>query len=490
MKRAFFVIILFILNLNATDTVFVKFDSNIKKFSYAEFSDCGLTEYYKIPRTSFYAVKTADGVKSLKCIRKNSSVKKVFADKPMNISYKNAIPDPYLQNQWHFQNTGQAGIAGNDAKIVEAWEYLEELGLSPGKGIKIGIIDDAFDLHHPDMEGKFLKGLDLLTGTDYPYSFSNEPHGTCVAGIVAAVKDNGIGVAGACPECRIVPVRASDKLGHAENMANAFNYLLDRGVQIISNSWGPSDNSGPVEMPEIIAEIISHARKESRDGLGVIVFFAAGNGNENISDPDTLDGFAASPDTIAVGAINASGVRSSYSDFGADLDILSPSSDIDAGYVWDPFAIDLTLDGIWSIDARWYYGYSQTDYTSSFGGTSSAAPLAAGIAGLMISAYPELTWDEFYEIITLSADKVSPVDAEYDENGFSIYYGFGRINALNALKMLCEKHLCTGGLKEIKEEAFEAYDFDTTDEISVSEFPDDSMLPSIEYDSGCILTVF
>ena len=131
-------------------------------------------------------------------------------------------------------------------------------------------------------------------------------------------------------------------------MANAFNYLLDRNVQIISNSWGPSDNSGPAEMPEIIAEIISFAKDELRNGLGVVVFFAAGNGNESISDPETLDGFAASPDTIAVGAVNASGVRSSYSDFGKDLDIVAPSSDVDAGYVWDPFAIDMTSDGIWT----------------------------------------------------------------------------------------------------------------------------------------------
>ena len=489
MKLVILAILLLSLNIFANDTVFVKFNNNIKKFSPTEFSDCGINDYYKIPRTSFYAVKASDSVKAVECIASNRSVKKVFADKPMNISYKNKI-DPYLQNQWNFQNTGQTGIAGNDAKIIEAWEYLEELELKPGLGIKIGIIDDAFDLHHLDMEGKYLKGLDLLTGTDYPYSHKNEPHGTCVAGIIAAVKDNGIGVAGACPKCKIVPVRASDKLGQAENMANAFNYLLDRNVQIISNSWGPSDNSGPAEMPEIIAEIISFAKDELRNGLGVVVFFAAGNGNESISDPETLDGFAASPDTIAVGAVNASGVRSSYSDFGKDLDIVAPSSDVDAGYVWDPFAIDMTSDGIWTTDARWYYGYNQTDYTSSFGGTSSAAPLAAAVAGLLISAYPDITWNEIYEIITQSADKVSPMDAGYDENGFSIYYGFGRINALNALKMLCEKYECIGGLEEIKEETFEAFDIEIDDDGNITEFPDDTMLPEIKYESGCILTLF
>ena len=156
MKLVILAILLLSLNIFANDTVFVKFNNNIKKFSPTEFSDCGINDYYKIPRTSFYAVKASDSVKAVECIASNRSVKKVFADKPMNISYKNKI-DPYLQNQWNFQNTGQTGIAGNDAKIIEAWEYLEELELKPGLGIKIGIIDDAFDLHHLDMEGKYLK---------------------------------------------------------------------------------------------------------------------------------------------------------------------------------------------------------------------------------------------------------------------------------------------------------------------------------------------
>ncbi|HQI06114.1 MAG TPA: hypothetical protein PL195_12715, partial [bacterium] len=127
MKRVIFAILFLSLYINAADTVFVKFNSDIKKFSALEFSDCGINDYYRIPRTSFYAVKTGDSAKAVKCISQNRSVKKVFADEPMNISYKKAVPDPYLQNQWHFQNTGQTGIAGNDAKIIEAWNYLEEL---------------------------------------------------------------------------------------------------------------------------------------------------------------------------------------------------------------------------------------------------------------------------------------------------------------------------------------------------------------------------
>lgn len=486
MKKIVFAVFLLMFSaVFAEDTVFVQLKDDSRKFLKSDFEKCGITYFYKIERTNFYAVHTDSKEISLDCISQSPLVKKAIPDKKMNIEYKNR--DPFFENQWHLLNTGQRGTEGNDAKVAAAWEYLETLGIEPGKGVKIGIIDDAFDLHHPDMEGKYLKGLDLVDGDDYPYADDNEPHGTCVTGVIAAVKDNGLGVAGACPGCKIVPVRSGTMLGEGENMANAFNFVLDSGVQIISNSWGPADNSGAEDMPEVIKEIVKYAREKERDGLGVVIFFAAGNGNENISAEETFDGYAASEDVIAVGALNAYGNRSNYSDFGKDLDIMSPSSDVDGDYVWNPFAFDTIKDGIWTIDARSWYGYSQSDYTSSFGGTSSASPLAAAVAGLMISAYPKLSRDELYEIITTTADKVSPVDADYDENGFSEKYGYGRINALSALKMLCERHECTGGLPEIVEETYGPEELDM--ESDIGEFPDDSMLPVKTTEKGCSLTV-
>ncbi len=485
MKKLFFISFLLIFStVFAEDTVFVQLKDDARKFLKSDFADCGITYFYKIKRTNFYAVH-CDSKGSSDCFLKSPLVKKAVPDKKINIEYKSS--DPFFANQWHLLNTGQRGIEGNDAKVAAAWDYLESLGIKPGFGVKIGIIDDAFDLHHPDMKGKYLKGLDLVDGDDYPYADENEPHGTCVTGVIAAVKDNELGVAGACPECKIVPVRSGDMLGEGENMANAFNFVLDHGVQIISNSWGPADNGGGEDMPEVIKEIVKYAREKERNGLGVVIFFAAGNGNEDISAEATFDGYAANENVIAVGAMNAYGQRSNYSDFGKDLDIMAPSSDIDGDYVWNPFAFDMIKDGIWTIDARSWYGYSQSDYTGTFGGTSSAAPLAAAVAGLLISAYPELSRDELYEIITKTADKVSPVDAAYDENGFSEKYGYGRINALAALQLLCERHECNGGLPEIEEETYEPEDLEMGSDID--EFPDDSMLPIKTTEKGCALTV-
>ena len=485
MKKLVFTAFLLVFSvIFAEEAVFVQLKDETRKFLKSDFEDCGITYFYKIKRTSFYAVHSDDKDKLLNCLDRSAIVKKAFPDKKINIEYKSA--DPFFENQWHLLTTGQRGTAGNDAKVAAAWEYLEELGISPGKGVKVGIIDDAFDLHHPDMAGKYLKGLDLVDGDDYPYADDNEPHGTCVTGVIAAVKDNGLGVSGACPGCRIVPVRSGSRLGEGENMAKAFNFVLDQGVQIISNSWGPADNGGAEDMPEVIKEIVKYAREKERNGLGTVIFFAAGNGNEDISAEDTFDGYAANEDVIAVGALNAYGNKSSYSDFGKDLDIMAPSSDVDGDYVWNPFAFDTIKDGVWTIDARSWYGYSQSDYTSSFGGTSSASPLAAAVAGLMISAYPELSRDELYEIITKTADKVSGADADYDENGFSEKYGYGRINALAALKMLCERHECSGGLPETEEETYEPEDLEMGSDIDG--FPDDSMLPVKTTEKGCALT--
>ena len=483
MKRLFFAAFLLIFSIiSAEETVFIELKDSSKKFLKTDFKNCGITHFYKIKRTSFYAVHTENKETSLDCFVKSPLVKKVIPDRKMNIRYRSS--DPFFENQWHLLNTGQRGTAGNDAKVAAAWEYLENLGIRPGSGVKIGIIDDAFDLHHPDMEGKYLKGLDLVDGDDYPYADENEPHGTCVTGVIAAVKDNNLGVAGACPECKIVPVRSGDMLGDGENMAKAFNFVLDQGVQIISNSWGPADNGGGEDMPEVIKEIVKYAREKERNGLGVVIFFAAGNGNEDISDEKSFDGYAANENVIAVGAVNAYGKRSNYSDFGKDLDIMAPSSDVDGDYVWNPFAIDTIKDGIWTIDARSYYGYSQSDYTGTFGGTSSASPLAAAVAGLMISAYPELSRDELYEIITKTADKIAPGDADYDENGFSEKYGYGRINALAAVTMLCERHDCKGGLPEIAEETYEPEEL-VPEQSDIDEFPDDSMLPVKTTEKGC-----
>lgn len=130
---------------------------------------------------------------------------------------------------------------------------------------------------------------------------------------------------------------------------------------------------------------------------------------------------AAYPQAIAVGASTSFDCRAAYSQFGSDLDLVVPSS---GGGLTNPV---LTTDRTGSA------GYASGNYSSDFGGTSAAAPLAAGIAGLVLSRNPGLPATDVREILEQSAAKISPGFAAYDGNGHSDRYGFGRIDAQKAL---------------------------------------------------------
>jgi subtilisin family serine protease len=131
---------------------------------------------------------------------------------------------------------------------------------------------------------------------------------------------------------------------------------------------------------------------------------------KGLSFPASYDG------SIAVGASNDLNRLSNYSQYGDELDFVAPSSGGN--------------QGITTTDRTGSAGYSNDAYTNVFSGTSSAAPLAAGIAALIFSRDPSLTELEVRNIITDSCDKIG--DDDYD-SGWNIYYGHGKVNAYNAV---------------------------------------------------------
>ena len=357
--------------------------------------------------------------------------------------------DPLFKNQWHLNNdSSNTAVSGNDhAHVAEAWEVIKNLkGNLGGEGVKLAIVDDGFDLNHEDFAGKFLDGYDFGDNDDIPMYENNnwnpeysDMHGTCCAGVAAATTDNGKGVSGACPECKIIPIRM-DMYGYSldEPAIEAFEWAADAGADIISNSWGPADNEGAVDMNTPLKNLVKELTTTGRDCKGIIILFAAGNGDEDIDGRRSKDGFAGNENVFAIGATNASGERASYSDYGKSLDFMAPSCDID--YYSDEYWVD----GIWTVDNTGKDGYntgnssqgdSRGNYTNDFGGTSSACPLAAGITGLLLSVNPKLTKDHIYEILKETSDKVG--NGNYS-NGFSEYYGYGRINAYKAVNKAIE----------------------------------------------------
>lgn len=338
--------------------------------------------------------------------------------------------------QWHLMATrinGRRIDAGVKADAAHRF--------STGKNIVIAIIDDGFEIDHPEFRipGKVIHSRDITTGSNDPRprnSYNN--HGTACAGVAVAA---GIEASGAAPEALFMPVRLSANLGSAAEAA-AFKWAADHGADIISCSWGPEDGnwSDPddpvhttmIDLPDSTRLAIEYAVSRGREGRGCIITFAAGNGNEDCG----YDGYASCEKVIAVAACNDRGRRSIYSDYGKNVWCCFPSSD----FGFPPFNHpDPLTPGIFTTDRIGKAGYNpEGSYTDSFGGTSSSCPGVAGIAALILSVNPGLSWVQVRNIIRDTCDKIDSSGGDYDSEGHNRFYGYGRINALKAVKLALE----------------------------------------------------
>ncbi len=349
---------------------------------------------------------TVDVVEASMALSEASFVRWAEVDWMVPMYERYTPADDQYASQWHLNNTGQVGgTPDNDMDVAEAWDIT--LG---DETIIVSAQDSGVDTDHPDLVEDLLPGYDFVNGDDNPNP-SGSSHGTSVAGCMGA-PENNLGVVGACPLCKILPVRvigASHK-----GQAAAHDFSVTAGAAVINNSWGPSDSadpSTPQPIPGVVATAVENAVAAGRDGKGVAIFWAGGNGHNN-GQTCSQDGYISHADTIAVGASTNLGGRSSYSEQCPELDISGPSNGGTTGIVTT------------RVDS----------YTSTFGGTSAASPNAAGAGALILSALPELTFAELRELVRNTADKIDPGDAAYDTNGHSLLYGYGRINALTALE--------------------------------------------------------
>lgn len=333
--------------------------------------------------------------------------------------------DQLFTQQWHLRNTAQrAGlVAGMDANVVDAWDFVTGLGLN------IGIIDTGVQVTHPDLAPNTRTDIDIdINGGDNDPSpaSSAESHGTSVAGIAAARGLNSIGVVGAAFRSGIVGIRLEAANFDDAQEAQAFNHQAtapnhaDR-VHINNNSRGPTDNGRNLTTFGPLTKLaIENIIANGRGGLGTIIVWAGGNGRLN-GDNVNYDGFASSRYTIAVGASGGNDLVSYYSEDGASLLINAPSS------------FQYVPTGGGSTQTVGTTTTNVTSYTGSFGGTSSASPLVAGIVALMLEANPNLGWRDVQNILINTAVRNVPEDAGWKMNGGGRYfhhsYGYGRVNA-------------------------------------------------------------
>lgn len=300
--------------------------------------------------------------------------------------------DPMVTQQWGLYNSDYDDI---DISICGAWSY------ATGRGIKIGILDQGVDLNHTDLvQNIYPLSFDTETGTSPAQLYGD--HGTHCAGIAAAIRNNGIQVAGVAPDAKIVSI--SNSLAITPNSrlkrADGFVWAYTNGIDVISNSWGSSTKHAAIE------EAISDAFKYGREGRGCIIVFAAGNGGNHLPVAYPAN---CNDKIIAVGALQKNGDVATFSQTGNKLDVVAPGVDV--------------LSTI------------PDDGTASWGGTSMACPHVAGLAALILERNPRLTVTQVNDIIEKNAKKVGLRSYnETHKNGtWNSHYGYGLIDAQKAL---------------------------------------------------------
>lgn len=326
-----------------------------------------------------------------------------------------AMPDLYLERR-----RAAIDVPPDDPRYGGQW-YLDRIAIEEAWALETGdpdttivVVDNGCDMTHPDLGPAMIGGADVRDGDDDPSFLPGEPgneHGTACAGIAAAVGDNGIGVAGVCPECTLRCVRLLGRRGEPTPLSAdiaAFTYAFDVGAAVVSNSWGFVE---PIDVPPMLRLVLEDLHDNGRDGRGTLVVFAAGNENRELGDGE-LTGVRG---VVNVGAINLFDEAAPFSNYGASLDLTAPT-------------------GTFTTDIQGADGENETDYTSLFGGTSSACPVVAGVAGLMLSADPDASAREVHDLLRATT-RPAPF-ATPDERGHDPLYGYGVVDPPAALRAL------------------------------------------------------
>ena len=324
---------------------------------------------------------------------------------------ENKRNNPLYSKQYYLKNTGQnGGIKGVDINAEPAW-----LITNGSPNITVAVIDDGVDRSHEDFGGRVLPGYTIgnKNGLGEPQNenlWDDKAHGTACAGIIAA-SNNNLGIRGIASNVNILPVNIVpnetdynpyygrlEGFGSTTEIAEAIHWAWKR-ADVLSCSWSLGSPSNDVNAA------LDSARTHGRKGLGCIIVFASGNNHPHILDvsyPADLDGI------ITVGAIDKNGNIQSYSQRGRSMDFVAPSGGIPGDIV--------------TTDLMGSRGKSAGNYINDFNGTSAACPQVAGVAALILSVKPDLSWTEVAHVLQKTARDLGP-------KGFDNTFGYGLVNA-------------------------------------------------------------
>lgn len=307
--------------------------------------------------------------------------------------------DTFFNLQWGPRNPGPSPNAwtedcDSDATLI--WDYT-----TGDPDMIVAVLDTGIDALHPEFAGRLLPGFDYVNGDADPND--QDGHGTSCAGILAAMGNNNIGVAGLAWNVQIIPVQVLDAAGSGLHswIASGIMFAVDNGAQILSLSLGGGASG-------TMSSAVNYGYN-----AGALLFCATGNDNaSSISYP------ARYTNAVAVGALSPCDERKNPSscdgenwwgsNYGTGIDFLAPGVKM--------YTTDITGSG----------GYAVGDYTSSFNGTSSATPHAAGVAALVWSMFPAKTNQQIWDLLRKSSIDMGAA-------GYDLETGYGRINGMSAL---------------------------------------------------------
>jgi len=354
----------------------------------------------KNERMRLHRVKLKEGVTEEEAIKHYAASPLVELVERHALRYPNKVPnDPYLNDQWALQNIS----------LPKAWDLAQEC-----PEVIIAVVDTGVDYAHPDLSDNIWVNTAELNGTAgvdddgngfiddlYGWDFADGDavpldvfrHGTHVAGIIGAKGNNADGVAGVCWTAKIMVLKVqADEAEEMDDLAviNALQYAADQGARIVNCSFGGDAYSQ--------AEYDAFAELET---AGILTVCAAGNSSRNI-DASGSQLYPASygfNNILVVAASNQASALASFSNYGlTSVDIMAPG-----------VSIKSTVPG----------AYEARD------GTSMAAPYVSGVAGLILSKKPQMTYTAVKSTIMNKVDLVPSVAGKIVSGG--------KVNALAAL---------------------------------------------------------
>ena len=316
---------------------------------------------------------------------------------------KSCVDDPEFWQQWALSNTIQSGGTTVDIKACAAWQ------IATGQGVTVAVFDQGYLLNnrHPDLDANLLPNH-LSFDSDSRSSPQRHygSHGIPCMGIIGAARNN-IGIVGVAYNSKIMSISTSlaGNTLNRDSRQHGINWAVANGADVISNSWDWTPAAPSAYVRDAINNAVQNGRERNGVPLGVVIVFSTGNNSStSVNFPGNL------ANVIAVGAIERNGNRARFSNHGIELNVVAPGNEI--------------------FTTNWQGGYS------NFGGTSAACPHVAGVAALILSVNPNLTWQQVKNIIESTAQQVGGYNYYSDPNrpGWNFEMGYGLVNAYAAVR--------------------------------------------------------